>query len=85
MYVLKRRPDQGTLGMVCWPYGKQARVTRTDREIEQIQEFMKEHESDKLEYSDDLVRRYINSVTVYHGRFHFEFKAGLETDVWREN
>lgn len=62
---------------------KQAKVQRADKRISEIQKFMKAHEKSRLEYDDSLVRKYINAITVYHERFHFEFKAGLETDVWR--
>lgn len=64
---------------------KQGKILSTDKEIEAIKTFMKEHEKDKPEYDDQPVRKYISLITVFHERFHAEFKAGLETDVWREN
>ncbi|MDD2235214.1 MAG: integrase [Desulfitobacteriaceae bacterium] len=42
---------------------------------------MKQNEMTLTEYDKQLVRRLIEKVTIYEGKFTVEFKSGLTVDV----
>ena len=51
--------------------------------IRKMQEFLEQQSTEVTEYDELLVRRLIEKVTVYDGRFEVEFKSGAKVDVGR--
>lgn len=51
--------------------------------IREMQEFLEQQSTEVTEYDELLVRRLIEKVTVYDGRFEVEFKSGAKVDVGR--
>ena len=49
--------------------------------IREKREFLEQHSTEVTEYDEQLVRRLIEKVTVYNGRFEVEFKSGAKVDV----
>ncbi len=51
--------------------------------IAEMQEFLAEQKEQIEEYDESLVRRMVEKVTVYEGKFMVEFKSGTSVDVER--
>ena len=51
--------------------------------IAEMREFLETQPAEISEYDEQLVRRLIEKVTVYDGRFEVEFKSGMAMDVER--
>lgn len=51
--------------------------------IREMREFLEQQSTEVTEYDELLVRRLIEKVTVYDGRFEVEFKSGAKVDVER--
>ena len=63
-----------------------ALVENADREgkrqrIAEMSDFLNEQSCELEEYDEQLVRRLIEKVTVFHDKFAVEFKSGVEIDV----
>ena len=50
--------------------------------LDELEAFLDGQQTEMTEYDDQLVRRLIERITVYDDHLAFEFKSGLETDVW---
>ena len=46
-------------------------------------EFLSDMDQELTEYDTQMVRKYIERITVYEDRFEVEFKAGIKVDVER--
>lgn len=53
------------------------------KRISELEEFLQEFEFELTEYDEQLVRGYIQKITVYDERYEVEFKAGFELDIER--
>ncbi len=53
------------------------------KRIGELEEFLQEFEFELTEYDEQLVRGYIQKITVYDERYEVEFKAGFELDIER--
>ena len=51
--------------------------------IREMREFLEQQSTEVTEYDELLVRRLIEKVTVYDGRFEVKFKSGAKVDVER--
>lgn len=51
------------------------------KRISELEEFLQEFEFELTEYDEQLVRSYIQKITVYDERYEVEFKAGFELDI----
>ncbi|HBK6348607.1 TPA: site-specific recombinase, partial [Enterococcus faecium] len=49
--------------------------------INELIEFIRKNKFRTLEYDDKLVRKIIQSVTVYEGHFVIAFKSGIEMEI----
>ncbi|MDT2363352.1 hypothetical protein ABXM65_12075, partial [Enterococcus faecium] len=49
--------------------------------IAEMTDFFNEQSCELEEYDEQLVRRLIEKVTVFHDKFAVEFKSGVEIDV----
>ena len=50
--------------------------------LDELEAFLGGQQTEVTEYDEQLVRRLIERITVYDDHLAFEFKSGLETDVW---
>lgn len=50
--------------------------------LDELEAFLDGQQTEVTEYDEQLVRRLIERITVYDDHLAFEFKSGLETDVW---
>ena len=50
--------------------------------FDELEAFLDGQQTEVTEYDEQLVRRLIERITVYDDHLAFEFKSGLETDVW---
>ncbi len=50
--------------------------------LDELEAFLGGQQTKVTEYDEQLVRRLIERITVYDDHLAFEFKSGLETDVW---
>ena len=50
--------------------------------LDELEAFLDGQQTKVTEYDEQLVRRLIERITVYDDHLAFEFKSGLETDVW---
>lgn len=53
------------------------------KRISELEKFLQEFEFELTEYDEQLVRGYIQKITVYDERYEVEFKAGFELDIER--
>jgi len=53
------------------------------KRITEMREFLNSQNTELSEYDEQLVRKMIEKVTVYEGRFEVEFKSGMSVDVER--
>lgn len=51
--------------------------------LEEMREFLNSQTMEDSEYNEQLVRKLIEKVTVYEGRFEVGFKSGMAVDVKR--
>lgn len=51
--------------------------------MEEMREFLNSQTTEDSEYDEQLVRKLIEKVTVYEGRFEEGFKSGMAVDVKR--
>ena len=49
--------------------------------LDELEEFLDEHQEPVTDYDEGMVRRLIERITVYEDHLDFEFKSGLETEV----
>lgn len=49
--------------------------------IKEIQDFIRSQRTDKTEFDEALIRRWIKHITVYEDHFTVELKSGLSIDV----
>ena len=49
--------------------------------LEELESFLSELSAEDEEYSDALVRRLVETITVYDDRFKVKFKSGIEIEV----
>lgn len=55
--------------------------SETLERIQELQEFIREQDTDVVEFDETLVRRLVKKVTVYKKKFTVEFKSGVSVDV----
>ena len=60
---------------------EKATNTGTLQQIKEIEKFFDENAEGVKDYSEGLVRKLIEKITVYDDHLHFEFKSGIQTDV----
>lgn len=53
----------------------------TRAKLEELESFLSEQSAEVKEFNDALVRRLIESITVYDDHFRVKFKSGIEIDV----
>ena len=53
----------------------------TRAKLEELESFLSEQSAEVKEFNDALVRRLIESITVYDAHFRVKFKSGIEIDV----
>lgn len=58
-----------------------AKNTEIQERIDDLSAFMDEQTTAVTEYSETLVRRLIEKITVYDEKLTVEFKSGFEIDV----
>ena len=58
-----------------------AKRRETKNRIEDLEAFLDEQVEEVSEYSDTLVRRLIEKITIYDWKVVVEFKSGLEIEV----
>lgn len=51
------------------------------RRIADMSTFLENQPTDITEYDEQLVKRLIEKVTVYEGKFTVEFKSGVTVDI----
>jgi hypothetical protein len=49
--------------------------------LDELEEFLDEHQEPVTDYDEGMVRRLIERITVFEDHLEFEFKCGLETEV----
>ena len=49
--------------------------------LEELEEFLDEHQEPVTDYDEGMARRLIERITVFEDHLEFEFKCGLETEV----
>ena len=49
--------------------------------LEELESFLSEQSAEVKEFNDALVRRLIETITVYDDRFKVKFKSGIEIEV----
>ena len=49
--------------------------------LDELEDFLDEHQEPVTDYDEGMVRRLIERITVYEDHLDFEFKSGLETEV----
>ena len=59
-----------------------ASLSGENERINELIEFIRKNKFRTLEYDDKLVRKIIQSVTVYEEHFVISFKSGIELEVW---
>ncbi len=59
-----------------------ASLSGENERINELIEFIRNNKFRTLEYDDKLVRKIIQSVTVYQDHFFINFKSGIELEVW---
>lgn len=60
-----------------------ASLSSENERINELIEFIRKNKFRTLEYDDKLVRKMIESVTVYEGHFVIAFKSGIEIEIWK--
>lgn len=60
---------------------KSAEKNGFKKRISELEEFLQEFELELTEYDEQLVRSYIQKITVYDERYAVELKAGFELDI----
>lgn len=50
------------------------------KRIAEMREFLDSQTAEVMEYDEQFVRRLIEKITVYDGRFEVEFKSGMKSD-----
>ena len=51
------------------------------KRVEDLLEFVKERDGEKVEYDEGLVRRLVEKVVIFDERIRVVFKSGIEVDV----
>lgn len=51
------------------------------KRITELEEFLQGIDFELTQYDEQLVRSYIQKITVYDGRYEVEFKAGIKLDI----
>lgn len=51
------------------------------KRVEDLLEFVKERDGEKVEYDEGLVRRLVEKVVILDERIRVVFKSGIEVDV----
>lgn len=51
------------------------------KRISELEEFLQKFEFELTEYDEQMLRSYIQKITVYDERYAVEFKAGFELDI----
>ena len=51
------------------------------KRITELEEFLQGIDFELTQYDEQLVRSYIQKITVYNGRYEVEFKAGIKLDI----
>lgn len=62
---------------------EKAEVDGKKMRIREMTEFLSDMDQELTEYDPQMVRKYIERITVYEDRFEVEFKAGIKVDVER--
>ena len=60
---------------------EQANNEELSARINDLGDYLEKLGNEPIDYSEDLVRRLIERVTVWDDRFTVEFKSGIEIDV----
>ena len=60
--------------------GNQDSIKEKQR-LDELEEFLDEHQEPVTDYDEGMVRRLIERITVYEDHLDFEFKSDLETEV----
>lgn len=63
------------------PLVEDASLSSENERINELIEFIRKNKFLTLEYDDKLVRKMIESVTVYEGHFVIAFKSGIEIEI----
>ena len=58
-----------------------ASLSSENERINELIEFIRKNKFRTLEYDDKLVRKIIQSVTVYEGHFVISIKSGIEIEI----
>lgn len=51
------------------------------RRVKDLQDFIKDQSTEITEFDESLVRRLVESITVFNDHFTVEFKSGITVDI----
>lgn len=54
-----------------------------NKRVAELEKFLRDFTFELTEYDEQLVRSYIQKITVYDDRYEVEFKAGLKLKIER--
>lgn len=55
-----------------------------NKRVTELEKFLQDFTFELTEYDEQLVRSYIQKITVYDDRYEVEFKAGIKLNIERQ-